>query len=499
MSRGITVGRSTRKPSPALRCLVEPLEGRQLLSANPAFDPTFGSGGIVAGSFRATQDALANAVQSDGKIVVVGDTAASGAKKSAFIARFNANGTIDKTFGTNGASFLTYGAGGDTIFTSVQIQANGSIVVAGVENTTSSNYSALVARYTTKGVLDTTFGNHTGKELINFGGLSAATAVLIQSTGKIDVIGGALSLSTFSGGVAVAQLTTTGAMDTTFGASHNGMLVTNPGTFQIEFGTCGVINSDGRIFVGGASLAVGFSGFSGAKAEVLAVKPNGTLDTTFGAGGRATVAFGQKFEFFTGIGIDPITKNIIVGGTSANGVMSFGTPLPVSSSSTSAAVVKPAIIIPTPTLTAPAATVANFAIARLSTKNGALDKTFDANKGTLTISFGSGTLAGSASLSILSNGQVIMVGGAEKNHGNSEIAVSRVANNGKLDTAFGTGGIYINQMTGFSVGFFGVTTFSHTNSKKVIDAYFGFFVGHKKLNGGTGFYLIVKLTFTSPN
>jgi len=472
--------------------VVERLENRQLLSTtNPLPVTTFGTGGTVSGAFTgyAAQDAIADAVQSDGKLIVVGDASPAGKNKSAFIARFNTNGTIDKTFGTNGVTFLTYGAGGDTIFTNVKIQTNGSIVVAGVENTNSSNYSALVARFTNKGKFDTTFAT-TGKKLLNFGSASEATGLLIQSNGKIDVIGGAASIATLSGGAAIAQLNANGTLDTTF--NHTGMLVTSPGTFNVEIGSCGVW--DGDLYIGGASLALGFSGFSGAQAEIIAVKPNGTLDTAFGTAGRAKLSFGQSFEFITSIGVDPISKNLYVGGTSANGAFAFGTPLPVGSTGgSSAAAIKPAIALPS--FSAPAATKAGFAAARVNLKGG-LDKTFN-SKGWIYVSFGANTLAGSSSMVILNNGQIVLTGGEEINHGNSQVVMIRLTQVGKMDLSFGMNGIYSSATSGRSTGFFDMAIVPHLTNGKV-DYYFCFCVGHSKLLG-KGNYLIVELKFTLPN
>jgi uncharacterized delta-60 repeat protein len=492
-----------RRTREASRCVVERLENRQLLSANPALDTTFGTGGRVAGAFAgyATQDALGVAVQSDGKVVIVGDAAQAGKKKSAFIARFLANGKIDTTFGTKGVTIFTYGAGGDTILTTLKIQSNGAIVAAGVENTTSSNYSAFVARFTKVGKFDTTFAG-TGKKLLNLGSLSEATGLVIQAGGKIDVIGGAVNLGTLSGGAAVAQLNTNGSFDTTFNST--GVMVTNPGTFQVEIGTCGVIGANGDLYVGGASLALGLSGFTGSKAEVLAIKSNGKLDTAFGASGRASLSFGQKFEFITKVGIDPITKNLYAGGTSANGAFAFGTPLPVSSTG-NAAIVRPALVLPTPTLTAPAATKAGFALARLTTK-GKLDTTFN-TKGWIYVSFGTTTLAGAASMVILGNGEVLLAGGAEVNHGNSEVAMTAVNDKGKLDTTFGTGGMYTNALAGFSTGFFDVALVSSaitTSAAPITPAITNFLrgdiigVGHRKVSGASGDYYDVELTYRVP-
>ena len=65
--------------------------------ADGAPDKTFGAGGLVIGSIGANSTANAITIQPDGKILVEG-TSADGA----FKARYNSNGMLDTTFGTNG-------------------------------------------------------------------------------------------------------------------------------------------------------------------------------------------------------------------------------------------------------------------------------------------------------------------------------------------------------------------------------------------------------------
>ncbi len=79
---------------------VEALESRALLSGN-GLDSTFGSGGEVFTSFGGYEPAAKVLVQPNGKIVAVG-TSTSGGVLSIALGRYNSDGSLDTTFGTNG-------------------------------------------------------------------------------------------------------------------------------------------------------------------------------------------------------------------------------------------------------------------------------------------------------------------------------------------------------------------------------------------------------------
>ena len=74
-----------RRLTAGLSMMVEPLENRWLLTGTPgALNPGF-AGGVVEGSILDTNDATNLVVQSDGKIVIVGDTAPATGNKEAFV------------------------------------------------------------------------------------------------------------------------------------------------------------------------------------------------------------------------------------------------------------------------------------------------------------------------------------------------------------------------------------------------------------------------------
>ena len=162
-----------------------------------ALDLTFNSGlGYITTDFPTDQNDLAQAldIQPDDKIVVAGYTN-NGVDNDFALARYNANGALDTAFGTNGRT--TTSIVGDDLAMAVAVQRTGRIVLAGtsVDPTTREDFA--IARYTSAGVLDTSFAAGSGFVTTNAGDLLAGGAVtadlleglLIQADNKI-VIGG---------------------------------------------------------------------------------------------------------------------------------------------------------------------------------------------------------------------------------------------------------------------------------------------------------------------
>src|SRR5262245_12063781 len=89
-----------------------------------ALDPTFGSGGLVTTDFGGSDSAQAVAIQSDGKIVAAGSSGGDFA-----LARYNADGSLDASFGGGGK--VTTDFGGFDAASALAVQPDGRIVAAG--------------------------------------------------------------------------------------------------------------------------------------------------------------------------------------------------------------------------------------------------------------------------------------------------------------------------------------------------------------------------------
>ncbi|MFN8642904.1 MAG: delta-60 repeat domain-containing protein [Candidatus Binatia bacterium] len=125
--------------------------------SNGTVDTSFGNGGVASVGFGNGSD-YAEAVtrQSDGKLVVAGWSASLSPNRWA-LARFTADGIIDPTFGNGGTVMTLLQSGGCEAYAVVQ-QADGKLVAAGRASNGGSYYLALV-RYNADGSLDTTFGS----------------------------------------------------------------------------------------------------------------------------------------------------------------------------------------------------------------------------------------------------------------------------------------------------------------------------------------------------
>jgi len=159
-------------------------------NTNGTLDTSFGTGGTVTTTIGTYSDAYAIAIQTDGKIVATG-YAYKGDYADFALARYNTDGTLDTSFGTDGAvtTAISDNSNVDNA-RAVAIQTDGKIVAAGIDST---YYFALV-RYNTDGTLDTTFGTGGMVTTTNY---DKAYAVAIQSDGKIVAAGHGYSSSSY--------------------------------------------------------------------------------------------------------------------------------------------------------------------------------------------------------------------------------------------------------------------------------------------------------------
>ena len=157
-------------------------------------DVTFdGDGDAIFNLGYIDEEVYGSALQSDGKIVLAGRFNDGQIGDDAFVARMNANGTIDNSFGSGGFSITHLGGDFDLDnYRSVAISSAGKIVAAGYTKSQGFNEKIMLAQFNTDGSVDNTFGNN-GYSFHDYTGLiSAAYDMAIQSDGKI-VIGGSKS------------------------------------------------------------------------------------------------------------------------------------------------------------------------------------------------------------------------------------------------------------------------------------------------------------------
>lgn len=240
-----------------------------------------------------------------------------------------------------------------------------------------------------------------------------ASAVAVQPDGKI-VTGGVARPSSTLDDVAVTRFNSDGSLDTTFGdidplnpTLRLGYVITsitsdNDGTRAIA------LQNDGKIVVSGnyySGRAIGF---------VVRYNATGTLDSTFGSGGRVILDFGKRFPSpHYDVAIQADDGKIVIGGAANDG----------------------------------------FAVARLL-PNGVVDTGF--GSGGLVVANPSGTQGGTSAgwsmaiQRVTGEERIVLAGSSKTSSGdNPDWTLMRLRSNGATDTSFGSGGVVKTPFFGY--------------------------------------------------
>jgi len=372
---------------------------------NSGLDPSFGSAG------KATLEAFGGdrsgmALQADGKIVMVGGTFTD-----FILARFNAEGSLDRGFGIDGKVTTDMGSGlRQEEALAVAIQGDGKIVVAGYTAIDAAppaldpSETFALARYNSDGSLDMSFGVG-GKVSNNVNG--RAQAVAIQPDGKI-VAAGEFNFDSANGSdfadFTLARFNADGSLDLPFGSSGTGQLATDIGSATNSIRNI-VLQPDGAIVVSGKPTG----NFAGSDhTDIARYNANGTLDASFGSGGTLTLVGAEVGE---GLVRQPDGKLVLVG-----------------------SVVQPA---------APA--TSRFVLMRLNA-DGSTDTGFGSAGAVNTALAENATAEG---IALQADGKLVVVG-TRAFSANPNFIVARYDGNGSLDTGFGAAGTLSIDFFGFS-------------------------------------------------
>jgi uncharacterized delta-60 repeat protein len=359
-------------------------------NADGTLDSTFSDDGIVMtkiGNYGDGGKGLA--LQSDGKILVVGSHSTSSSPDIAVL-RYNPDGVLDSSFGVGGIVTTAVGTGTD-FGQDIVIQPNGKILVAGYSDTTPSDfiYNFALVRYNTDGSLDSTFSGD-GKLTTAIGSFSDFTGSLtLQSDDKILVAG--VSYNGSDRDFALVRYNTDGSLDSTF--SGDGKLTTAIGLEGDEVSSVAV-QADGKIIVAGKSVNAGYD-----YNAVVRYNTDGSLDNTFSDDGIVTTLNGLN-----SLGQDVVLQpdgKILVAGEGRTDV-----------------------------------TYGHFGVVRYNT-DGSLDNTFS-NDGMVITAIAPSNSDQATGITLQSNGK-ILAAGYTVNPGNDwDFALVRYNADGSLDTTFGT-------------------------------------------------------------
>jgi uncharacterized delta-60 repeat protein len=238
--------------------------------------PTFNVGdGIVTTTWGGYPEEPNDvAVQGDGRIVVAGNTLISdvpiSTRRDFALVRFNADGSLDTTFGGDGKVMTDFGDTED-FGKALRIQADGRIVLTGYQMLDVSDADFALARYTVNGALDATFSGD-GRVTADFGDYDVAYDLAVQSDGRI-VLAGGVGLHDWG----LARFNADGTPDTSFG--DEGQVRTTFVADDIGFATAVRMQADGKIVAAGLGGGIGVARYNA----------DGSLDSTFGGDGMASV------------------------------------------------------------------------------------------------------------------------------------------------------------------------------------------------------------------
>lgn len=245
------------------------------VDADGAVDTSFGANGFRRIDLGAIDRPAAILRQADGKYVVAGahevffdNGFIATTIKSFGIARLDAGGDLDPTFSGDGVLTHQFAGSAEAKAGALIEQGDGKIIAAG---TLFATFDVALARYTTAGVLDGTFGSG-GRTTGPLRCLSAPKLGL-QSDGKLVVACGATDITGTTFSLSVARYTTGGALDTTFAASGVAVIGSVGGAPVVALF---VQPDDGLVVVG--------------RGYVLRLDAGGALDPGFGTAGIATIA-----------------------------------------------------------------------------------------------------------------------------------------------------------------------------------------------------------------
>jgi uncharacterized delta-60 repeat protein len=220
-------------------------------------DSSFGTNGVVTSGNRGIENVVA--AQSDGKFIVAGFAVTNGHHFGFY--RYNSDGSLDSSFGANGAATTDF-SNGITSARAIFLQPDGKILAAGA-----SNSNIALARFDSTGQLDPTF-NGTGKVTGTFPDLFISQLV-VAPDGKIIVLG-----TINFGDIVLARYNSDGSLDTTFNGT--GFIDTN--IYNNSTGPAVTVQPDGKILLASTNASDDIA--------VTRYNVDGTLDSGFGGGGQ---------------------------------------------------------------------------------------------------------------------------------------------------------------------------------------------------------------------
>jgi uncharacterized delta-60 repeat protein len=403
LAKGGNAGGVSNCPAP----IPAPTSDTKCYAAMPGcLDVTFGTNGIVITDPSVNQVGYNRPtgllVQPDGEIIATGLTSAGINTNLDFVAlRYNSDGSLDKTFGDPdplnpplrlGYVRTPFSTDYDPSQTSL-LQPDGKIVLAGSAKSSGVDVWAVV-RYKTDGTLDPSFGIG-GKKTLSVSN-SLVQDIAIQSDGKLVLVG--------KPDFTIMRLNQDGSPDASFGTG--GKVTASPSSkkggsgmaYAVAIQRIPAVSGEERIVVGG------WAANSPTVFALMRFGPDGTVDSTFGSGGRAYASFFGLGDQIRAIELDQ-SNRIVAAGLTSIGNSNCG----------------PYVV--------------DAAVARF-TQNGALDNSFSGDGKVSTDGYGGYNSADG--LLLQADGKIVITGQDSSSDGIvDDFMLMRYNENGTPDSSFG--------------------------------------------------------------
>lgn len=244
---------------------------------------SFNSGGSMPGTqtllVGSRSEANDIALDASNKILVAGFAIQS--QTNILLARYTTTGVLDTAAFNNPNGYVTYSVGDGAGVTSVGVQSTGTIIVGG-SSVINRTPNFMVARFTSSGSIDTTFGTN-GVTLTQVGEINIINAMAIQSNDKIVVIG------TADNNLTIVRYNANGSIDTGFGTSG----VFQPNIDPSVIGYDVALDSSGNIVIAASIVQSNIL-----QSMVIRLTSSGALDTTFNSIGYVITSIIYGSEYF---------------------------------------------------------------------------------------------------------------------------------------------------------------------------------------------------------
>lgn len=360
-------------------------------NSDGSLDGSFGTAGRLLINNIASAEAVT--VRPDGTIIIAGSRN-NGTDFDFIIMRFFSDGTVDTSFGIDGTVITDFGGTRDTATDFVEL-SDQSLLVAGTVQT-GVNRDFAVAKYHANGTLDTSFGSG-GVVTTDVGSdHDFLREIAIQADGRVVATGQKRDAGVLTSAVTV-RYNVNGSLDSSF--DGDGIVITSLNQFGIDQSFDVVVRDDGKILTGGSSTVINVN----RDAALYQYNTNGSLDTSFGSGGVVKLDFGDASEYLRSLAVSQ-SGHIVGAGRTQSG----------------------------------------FAVAKYL-PDGTPDSSFGGD-GKVVTPFDNGGFAESV---VIQNDSKIIVGGYRADSSNRrDFALTRYESNGDLDASFGIAGKVITDIAG---------------------------------------------------